>query len=85
MKECAKCHRMLDESEFNINRKAKDGLQSYCKSCQKEDFRKRTGGGKFRKVFTNPELAPFTPRQLMDELKARGYSGTLKYVEMIEI
>ena len=43
------------------------------------------GGGKFRKVFTNPELAPFTPRQLMDELKARGYSGTLKYVETIEI
>lgn len=85
MKECTKCHRMLDESEFYISRKAKDGLQSYCKSCQKEDLKERMGGGKFRKVFTNPRLAPFTPRQLMDELKARGYSGTLKYVQTIEI
>ena len=45
MKECAKCHRMLDESEFYISRKTKDGLQSYCKSCQKEDLKERMGGG----------------------------------------
>ena len=85
MKECTKCHRMLDESEFYISRKAKDGLQSYCKQCKNEYYKERTGGGKSRKVFTNPGLAPFTPRQLMDELKARGYSGTLKYVQTIEI
>lgn len=51
----------------------------------KRGFKRTNGGGKFRKVFTNPRLAPFTPRQLMDELKARGYSGTLKYVQTIEI
>lgn len=85
MKECKRCHRILDESEFYISRKAKDGLQPYCKQCQNECYKERMGRGKYRKVFTNPELAPFTPRQLMDELKARGYSGTLKYVQTIEI
>lgn len=51
----------------------------------KRGFKRTNGGGKSRKVFTNPGLAPFTPKQLMDELKARGYSGTLKYVQTIEI
>lgn len=30
------------------------------------------------KVFTNPELAKFTPAQLMKELAARGYHATGK-------
>ena len=37
------------------------------------------------KVFSNPELARFTPRQLIDDLKARGYSGQLKYTHTINL
>lgn len=34
---------------------------------------------------TNPELAQFTPRQLMEELKAHGYTGELKYTQTIKL
>ena len=34
------------------------------------------------KVYTNPVLAPFTPRELMLELKARGYEGELVFKEI---
>ena len=33
----------------------------------------------------NPKLAAFTPRQLMEELKARGYTGELKYTQTIKL
>lgn len=35
------------------------------------------------KIYTDKELAKFTPRQLILELKARGYVGTLLYEEVI--
>jgi hypothetical protein len=34
------------------------------------------------KIYTNRELAKFTPRELMLELKARGYEGELLYREV---
>lgn len=35
------------------------------------------------KIYTDKDLAKFTPRQLILELKARGYVGTLLYEEVI--
>ena len=35
------------------------------------------------KVYTDPVLAKYSPRDLMLELKARGYEGELLYVEVI--
>ena len=35
-KRCACCGKFLDASQFHICRDAKDGLQSWCKKCQKE-------------------------------------------------
>lgn len=32
-KECACCHRILDESCFSANKRNSDGLHSYCKEC----------------------------------------------------
>ena len=34
------------------------------------------------KIYTNRELAKFTPRELMLELKARGYTGDLLFQEI---
>lgn len=35
------------------------------------------------KIYTNRDLAKFTPRELMLELKARGYEGELVFIEHI--
>lgn len=32
-----------------------------------------------------PDLAQFTPRQLIEELKNRGYTGELQYVQKIKL
>jgi hypothetical protein len=34
-----------------------------------------------KKIYSNPELARFSPRELIAELKARGYTGELKYTQ----
>ncbi len=40
MKQCTKCKKRKEESEFNKNRKNKDGLQYWCKKC-KSEYRRR--------------------------------------------
>lgn len=42
-------------------------------------------GGNLKKIYSNPELAKFSPRELIAELKARGYTGELKYTQTINI
>lgn len=85
MKECSRCHKVLEDSCFYKNPRSKDGLQTMCKNCQKEYNKIRKGGGMKSKSYTNPDLAQFTPRQLIAELKARGYTGELKYVQVINL
>lgn len=41
MKRCKRCGRELDESEFSKHKNTKDGLQPYCKECQRELNRMR--------------------------------------------
>ena len=83
-KECKHCHRTLAVTDFYKKSTSPDGLQYVCKQCQKEINRnlkrkkKLFGGG-------NPELSRFTPRQLMEELRARGYTGELKYIQTINL
>lgn len=91
-KRCSKCGQYKTLSDFNKNKKAKDGLQSECRECHAETMRKylkkraerefglcektTQADSKSRnlsKVYTQADLASFTPRQLMEELKARGY------------
>lgn len=79
-KKCSKCGRELPLNEFYLNRAAADGLQAWCKECQKERIR----GHKINKD-CNPELAQFTLRQLIEELKKRGYSGEIQYVQKIKL
>lgn len=80
MKRCGKCGKDLPESEFYRKEKSPDGLQSHCKTCQSMSNRKmkKNGGG-------NPDLSSFTPRQLIEELRARGYKGKLIYTKEITV
>lgn len=80
-KKCSKCGRELPVSEFYVKKKgAADGLQAWCKRCQKE--RVRTN---YTNKPCNPDLAQFTPRQLIEELRHRGYTGEIQYVQKIKL
>lgn len=76
---CSKCGRELPREMFSRCTNAKDGLQQYCKDCKraysasKREKRKEEKNAQLLPVFSNPELAKFTPRELMVELKARGF------------
>ena len=93
---CAKCGRELPIENYNKNSKQKDGLQRHCKECAREYARASYENKKAKKIedarlefekkykiYTNKELAKFTPRELILELKVRGYVGTLLYEEVI--
>ena len=71
-KKCPRCGRELPVTEFGKNKRAKDGLQNVCKECSRQYARNKRAGAP-KQVYTNPQLANFTHRQLMEELKARGF------------
>lgn len=80
LKKCSRCGRELPLEAFHANRTSKDGRQSYCKECV------RAASKASRDVAVSnvmpgkyPELQSFTPRQLMEELAARGFhaKGTI--------
>lgn len=70
---CSCCGNELPITAFSKHGKSRDGYSHVCRACKA-----KTGNG-------NPELAKFTPRELIEELRARGYHGTLEYVQRHEI
>lgn len=80
-KTCKQCGRELPINSFAKHHISTDGHMSICQSCR-EEARKQSplGGAKLTvKPISggNPDLASFTPRELIEELKARGYKGKL--------
>ena len=57
-------------------RKRKARKKEEAKENERIEFEKKY------KIYTNRELAKFTPRELMLELKARGYFGELMFREV---
>ena len=93
-KRCTKCGRELTLDNFSKCAANKDGLQRMCKECHSESTRKSYYKRKEKsfgitpppnKVFTNPELAKFQPRELLAELKARGYEWEKMYAPRQEV
>ncbi len=68
-KVCACCNTELPISAFDKHGRSKDGYRSVCRAC------------KAKLGNQNENLVKFTSRELIDELKARGYHGTLEFVQ----
>ena len=81
-KVCPKCGRELPTSEFNKASRSKDGLQCWCRACQHEA---QKSVPRIKDVRDGNPLSAYTPRQLMAELKRRGYDGELFYVQKIKL
>lgn len=90
---CRMCGQELPLDMFYKNKSLRNGHDTICKECRKEYVKTRkskkesigsvlyNNGG----VHGNPDLAQFTPRQLIEELRARGYYGELKFTNTIKV
>ena len=72
-KRCKSCGQLLPIIAFKADPRSKDGHCHVCNACKAKG---KEG---------NPKLAEFTPRELMEELSARGYHGTLEYIQRHQI
>lgn len=68
-KVCTCCGNELPVTAFNKHGRSKDGYEAICRAC------------KAKMKDGNSELSKFTPRELIEELRVRGYHGTLEYVQ----
>lgn len=83
---CRVCGEEKPISDFPKYSRSTDGYDTRCKCCvnarQKANYHARKitpkGGG-------NPALADFTPRELIEELRTRGYKGTLEFTKTITL
>lgn len=82
-KVCKVCGQELPLSEFRKSPFATNYIAT-CKKCVSEKT-ERTKLFKRTANSTNSELAKFTPRELIEELKSRGYKGKLCVTRTIEL
>lgn len=82
-KVCKVCGQELPLSEFRKSLLIPNGIET-CKKCVSEKI-KKTKLFKETTGSTNSELAKFTPRELIEELKSRGYKGKLYVTRTIEL
>lgn len=82
-KVCKVCGQELPLSEFRKSLLVPNGIAT-CKKCVNEKI-KKTKLFKETTGSTNSELAKFTPRELIEELKSRGYKGKLYVTKTIEL
>lgn len=87
-KVCNKCGKTLPLTEFHRNVLSRDGRQAVCKKCRSEERFKRLSESGYNNALrgsADSPLANFTPRELINELKARGYRGTLEYTQICKL
>lgn len=72
---CSKCRKELPVTEFHKKTSSKDGLQYICKSCVIASRNEQ------KEILKKSRLEDFTPRELILELKRRGYRGVVTYIE----
>lgn len=91
-KTCRRCGRALPIEQFYADKKSPDGHYTYCRECHSEqnkesyarrkerNARQTTGEGN-----VDGSLSAFKPRELIEELRRRGYKGELTYTHKITL
>ena len=93
---CPHCKQFKPLTAFTKDKRSKDSLYYICKDCAKERQKEYLRNYYDKKVAAKKEaaaleaekktaLSSYTPRQLMEELMARGYEGCLKKIVSIEL
>lgn len=82
-KKCHGCGRELPIGSFHKNSQNKDGLQNICKECK--ETRRKANIAKRERELTSQGLSSYTPRELMLELKKRGFEGKLTYTQVLTV
>ena len=89
MKKCKTCGRELPLESFKKNYLAADGRVSVCVDCISRTRKKHQDEiitpPLIDKSNCNQALAQFTPRELIEELRARGYKGKLQITREVII
>ena len=88
-KVCNTCRRELPLSEYNRSSSNPDGYQYACRECQhklsRQHYEKKKAQQEEVKMTIENPLSRFKPRELIQELRDRGYKGKLTYTHTIEL
>lgn len=88
-KKCKKCGQELPISEFDLDKRGKDGHRRFCKACN-EAMKKSVHVNIIPNVISrnsdgNPKLKEFKPLDLISELRVRGYRGKLTFSREVTV
>lgn len=83
MKKCVRCGQVKKNSEFGKNNYHKNGLQSYCKDCQKEYNFEKGKLKNFKRCSICGEIKPFSEFTL-DKKTADGFDRRCKDCRKIQ-
>jgi NMD protein affecting ribosome stability and mRNA decay len=89
VKMCSRCKFIRPRTEFADDSHYKDGKSRICKNCEEAIKNHDAHSDASKAVHYRPlaaaSLATYTDRQLFDEIKSRGYTGTLTKVQTLKI
>lgn len=91
LKTCVECGKVLPLSQFSANNRSADGYRHRCKSCCAAHTATRLPKGAMPQTALNVKgdaespLGAFTPRELIEELRKRGFTGELTYTYVYNV
>lgn len=86
-KRCECCGKVLPLDKFLVS--SKGNLFKICRDCttakKVASYKRNRNAKKQEEQERQTELSKFTPRELIAELRLRGYTGELKYTNVIKL